>query len=435
MLDERALRRDPEAVAAALSRRGFAMDTAAYQALEGRRRDCDQALQVLQAERNAASKRIGELVRSRGMTPRQAKAETAEALARVARDEGAARDAARDARDALDAWLLALPNLLDEAVPDGADARDNRVVSRHGEASEPGFEVQDHVALGEALGILDLNAAAAISGARFVVWRGAGAKLQRALAHCMLEMHVAEHGYREVQVPHLVRSDALIGTGQLPKFESELFCVRGEPPRWLIPTAEVPVTNLAREAIIEDPDALPLRYVCHSQCFRAEAGSHGRDTRGIIRQHEFGKVELVQITHPEQGRAALEALTEHAEAVLRRLELPYRRVLLCAGDTGFAARLTYDLEVWMPGARAWREVSSCSWCGDFQARRIKARWRDPATGKPALTHTLNGSALALGRTAAALLENGQRADGSVSLPAALHAYMGVSALEASAAAQ
>ena len=429
MLDERALRKDPDAVAAALSRRGFRMDRAAYRALERRRRHCERALQALQAERNAASRRIGEMVTAQGMSVSQAKAELAAALERVERDERGLSESARVSRAALDDWLMGLPNLLDDSVPDGADEGANQVVSQCGEPRGFDFGAKDHVALGEALGILDLDAAAAISGARFSVWRGAGAKLQRALAHCMLEMHIAEHGYREVQVPHLVHADALVGTGQLPKFERELFRVDGDPPRWLIPTAEVPVSNLARDAIVEDPDSLPLRYVCHSQCFRAEAGSHGRDTRGIVRQHEFGKVELVQITRPEQGRPALEELTEHAEAVLRRLELPYRRVLLCAGDIGFSARLTYDLEVWMPGLGAWREVSSCSWCGDFQARRMRARWRDPATGKPRLAHTLNGSALALGRTAAALLENGQRANGAVALPDALRGYMGADAIE------
>ncbi len=424
MLDARALRKDPEAMARALARRGFVLDLAAYTELEARRGRGERTLQALQAERNAVSKSIGAMIREQGMSAEQAKAQVSETLARVDRDMAAARAAAGAARGALDDWLLGLPNLPDESVPDGSDERGNVVSEPCGQPPQFDFEPADHVALGEALGMLDLDAAAAMSGARFAVWRGDGAKMLRALAHCMLEMHTQEHGYQEVQVPHLVHAAALVGTGQLPKFEHDLFRVQGEPSRWLIPTAEVPVSNLVRESIIEDAESLPLRYVCHSQCFRGEAGSHGRDTRGVIRQHEFSKVELVQIARPAQAPAALAELTGHAEAVLRRLGLPYRRVLLCAGDMGFSACVTWDLEVWMPAQQKWREISSCSWCGDFQARRMQSRWRDPATGKPEYLHTLNGSALAIGRTVAALLENGQQADGSVALPEALHAYMG-----------
>jgi seryl-tRNA synthetase len=316
---------------------------------------------------------------------------------------------------------LGLPNILHASVPDGRDESANVVVREWGEPRQFSFVPKDHVAMGTPLG-MDFEAAGRISGARFVVMTGNLAKLHRALIQFMLDLHVREHGYREAYVPYLVHAAALVGTGQLPKFEQDLFAVRGDPGFFLIPTAEVPVTNLVRDQIV-DAASLPLKYVAHTPCFRSEAGAAGKDTRGMIRQHQFEKVELVQIVRPEDSYGALEALTGHAEAVLKALELPYRVVALCAGDVGFASAKTYDLEVWLPSQKRYREISSCSNFESYQARRLQARWRNPATGKPELVHTLNGSGVAVGRTLVAILENCQQQDGSVVVPAALAPYM------------
>jgi len=418
MLDPRLLRSDIEAVRRALARRGFELDVARYEALESRRKALQTRVQELQSRRNARSKAIG-----RAKAAGEDIAPLREEVAAIGRELEAAEGELRALLAELEAFQLAIPNLPHESVPDGADESANREVRRWGEPPAFDFEPLDHVALGARHGWLDFEAAARLSGARFVVLRGEAARLQRALIQFMLDLHTREHGYTEVYVPYLVHREALVGTGQLPKFEEDLFRVEAEPPFWLVPTAEVPVTNLVRETILR-AEALPLRYVCHTPCFRAEAGAYGRDTRGMIRQHQFEKVELVQIVRPAESYEALEALTGHAEAVLRRLELPYRVVSLCAGDLGFAAAKTYDLEVWLPGQGRYREISSCSNFEAFQARRMQARWRNPDTGRPEPVHTLNGSGLAVGRTLVAILENYQQADGSVVVPAALRPYLG-----------
>jgi len=431
MLDIKLVRANPDAIAAALLTRGHQFDSHAFSELDARRKDADVRSQALLAERNAASRRVGELVR--GGTPvEQAKAEVAASLATIEADLDAAQAAARDAQLTLDSLLLATPNLPAEDVPPGRDESDNCEISRWGEKPEFDFPVRDHVDVAEQLGMLDTAAAARIAGARFAVLRGPLARLQRALTQFMLDLHTTQHGYTEVYVPYIVNAESLRGTGQLPKFADDLFRLDTDVPLYLAPTAEVPVTNLARDQIFEASEMGDegMRLVCHSPCFRSEAGSYGRDTRGLIRQHQFEKVELVQLVPAAASVAALEALTGHAEAVLRALELPYRKIVLCTGDMGFAAQKTYDLEVWLPAQDCYREISSCSNFGDFQARRLHARWRNPATGKPELLHTLNGSGLAVGRTLVALLENGQQADGSVRLPKALAPYLGgVSALQ------
>jgi seryl-tRNA synthetase len=373
----------------------------------------------LRAERNANAKAVGVAkARAEDITTLIARGEdlTVELGRAEAELEGVQRE--------LEQWQLGLPNLLHESVPDGRDESANREVARWGEARRFDFPARDHVEIGERLGGLDFAAAARISGARFVVMRGAVARLHRALAQFMLDLHTREHGYTEVYVPYLVRPEALIGTGQLPKFEADLFAAIGGPqPYFLIPTAEVPVTNLVRGEIL-GAEALPLKYVAHTPCFRSEAGAAGKDTRGMIRNHQFDKVELVQIVRPADSYAALEELTAHAERVLQRLALPYRKVALCAGDVGFGSAKTYDLEVWLPSQQRYREISSCSNFEAFQARRMQARWRNPVTSKPEPVHTLNGSGLAVGRTLVAVLENYQQADGSVEVPAALAPWMG-----------
>lgn len=425
MLDVRELRKDPEAAAAALARRGYRFDVEAFRALDGRRREADIESQELLAERKAASKEIGKLI-GQGLSVDDAKAKVNERLAVIGERLDSATEAARAAQGELDGWLAAVPNLPDDAVPEGASEDDNVEVARWGEPPAFGFEARDHVDIGEGLGLLDTEAATKITGSRFVVMHGELARVHRALVQFMLDLHTQEHGYQELYVPYIVNADSLRGTGQLPKFAEDLFRLEGEHDYYLIPTAEVPVTNLGRDRIVEDAELGEggLAYASHTPCFRSEAGSYGRDTRGMIRQHQFEKVELVRFVRPGDSDAALELLTGHAEAVLKRLELPYRKVLLCGGDMGFSARKTYDLEVWLPGQSAYREISSCSNFGDFQARRMQARWRNPETGKPELLHTLNGSGLAVGRTLVAILENGQQADGSVLLPAALQPYLG-----------
>ncbi len=418
MIDNKLLRSDPQAVAANLARRGYRLDVAALQALEDKRKPWTVEVDRLRAERNANAKAVG-----------MAKGKGADAAPLLARGESLTAELAdaerklADVQAELEAWQLGLPNLLHESVPDGADERANREVRRHGEPRAFSFKPLDHVAVGERLGGVDFEAAARISGARFVVLRGAVARLHRALAQFMLDLHTAEHGYTEVYVPYLVQPQALLGTGQLPKFEQDLFAVRGEQSFYLIPTAEVPVTNLVRDQILA-AEALPLKFVAHTPCFRSEAGAAGKDTRGMIRNHQFDKVELVQIVRPADSYAALESLTRHAEEVLRRLGIPYRTVALCAGDIGFGSAKTYDLEAWLPSQERYREISSCSNFEAFQARRMQARWRNPQTGKPEPVHTLNGSGLAVGRTLVAILENFQNENGSVTVPEPLRPYMG-----------
>ena len=323
----------------------------------------------------------------------------------------------------LNDYLMSVPNLPAESVPEGDYENDNQEISRWGEPREFGFEIKDHAEIGEALDQgLDFEAASKITGSRFVVMSGRTAQLHRALIQFMLDTHTRKHGYLEVNVPYMVNAYSLMGTGQLPKFEADLFKLQGEQEYYLIPTAEVPVTNLVRDQII-DATKLPLKFACHTPCFRSEAGSYGKDTKGMIRQHQFEKVELVQAVRPEDSEAALEELTNNAETILQLLELPYRKVVLCGGDTSFSSAKTYDLEVWLPSQNCYREISSCSSFTDFQARRMQARWRNPETGNPELLHTVNGSGLAVGRTLVALLENGQQANGSVRIPSALHSYM------------
>ena len=427
MLDSRLLRTDPAAVAANLARRGFVLDTARLGALEERRKALQLEQDRLRNERNTRSKAIGRAkAQGQDIAPLLAEVEDlGAALARVERDFAAVQAE-------LDRLLLGLPNLLHPSVPDGRDEAANVEVRRHGEPRRFGFAPLDHVALGARLGGLDFELAGRISGARFAVMRGGVARLHRALAQFMLDLHGREHGYTEVYVPYLVNRQALVGTGQLPKFEADLFALRARQDLaeaeslqdlFLIPTAEVPVTNFARERILEDAE-LPLRFVAHTPCFRSEAGSYGKDTRGMIRQHQFDKVELVQIVRPEESYAALEELTGHACRVLELLGLPYRVVALCAGDIGFGSAKTYDLEVWLPGQDRYREISSCSNCEAFQARRMQARWRNPATGKTEPVHTLNGSGVAVGRALVAVLENYQQEDGTVLVPEVLRPYMG-----------
>jgi seryl-tRNA synthetase len=421
VLDPKLLRSDLPGVAAQLARRGFELDVAGFSALEERRKAIQIEADRLRAERNAGAKAVG-----------QAKAKGEDVAPLLARGEalGAELQGVERQLEAiqgeLSALQMGLPNLLHSSVPDGRDESANVEVRRWGDPRQFTFEPKDHVAIGERLG-MDFEAAGRISGARFVVMTGNLAKLHRALIQFMLDLHVGQHGYREAYVPYLVHATALVGTGQLPKFEQDLFAVRGDPGFYLIPTAEVPVTNLVRDQILA-PDVLPLKYVAHTPCFRSEAGAAGRDTRGMIRQHQFDKVELVHIVRPEESYTALEELTGHAEAVLRALELPYRVMSLCAGDVGPASAKTYDLEVWLPSQQRYREISSCSNCESFQARRLQARWRNPASGKPELVHTLNGSGVAIGRALVAILENCQQADGTVAVPSALAPYMGKTTL-------
>jgi seryl-tRNA synthetase len=425
LIDPKLLRSDPEAVARNLARRGYTLDVAALKALEEKRKPWQVEVDRLRAERNANAKAVG-VAKGRG----------ADVSALIAKGEsltaslGAAEAALAAVQTELEQWQLGLPNLLHASVPDGHDESANLEVRRWGEPRHFAFTPRDHVEVGERLAGLDFEAAARISGARFVVMRAQVARLHRALTQFMLDLHTREHGYTEVHVPYLVRPQALTGTGQLPKFERDLFAVRGEQPFYLIPTAEVPVTNLVREQIVP-AERLPLKWVAHTPCFRSEAGAAGKDTRGMIRNHQFDKVELVQVVRPADSYAALEELTGHAEAVLRRLEIPYRIVALCAGDIGFGSAKTYDLEAWLPSQQRYREISSCSNCEAFQARRMQARWRDPHSGKPEGVHTLNGSGLAVGRTLVAVLENFQNEDGSVAVPPALQPYMnGLTALTA-----
>ena len=418
MIDPKLLRQSAHEVAAKLARRNFHFDADAYIKLEEQRKALQVDVETLRNERNTSSKAIGQA---------KAKGEDIQPLLDAVNKLGERLEVADEklkaVRESLLDIELGLPNILADEVPDGADEDSNVEVRRWGAPKEYPFEAKDHVDLGAANGLLDFDGAAKLSGSRFAVMHGPLARLQRALIQFMLDVHTSEHGYRETYVPYIVQADALMGTGQLPKFEEDLFKTQTEPPFYLIPTAEVSLTNLGRDRIFE-ADELPLRLVAHTPCFRSEAGSYGRDTRGMIRQHQFEKVELVHLVPPANSNDALEALTSHAETILQRLELPYRVVNLCAGDTGFGSAKTYDLEVWLPGQNAYREISSCSNCTDFQARRMQARWRNPETGKPELLHTLNGSGVAAGRALVAVMENYQEEDGSIRVPDVLLAYMG-----------
>jgi seryl-tRNA synthetase len=417
MLDTKLLRTDLERVTANFKRRGFSFDPALYERLESTRKVLQVQTEELRNERNVKSKGIG-----------KAKA-TGEDIQPLLDEVQTLGDDLKTAEAELEKILtqledlqLSLPNLLDDSVPAGTDESANVEVRSWGEPLRPDFTVKDHIELGTGLSMLDFDSAAKIAGARFSVMSGALARLHRALIQFMLDTHVQEHGYTEMYVPYIVNADALVGTGQLPKFGEDLFRLEGEHDFYLIPTAEVPVTNLVRDRILDAGD-LPLKFAAHTPCFRSEAGSYGKDTRGMIRQHQFEKVELVHIVQPDESFAALEALTGHAETILQKLGLPYRVVVLCSGDTGFGAMKTYDLEVWLPGQQRYREISSCSTCGDFQARRMSARWRNPDSGKPEPVHTLNGSGVAAGRALIAVMENYQTIDGAIAVPEVLQPYM------------
>lgn len=418
MLDAKRLRTDLDEVARLLARRGFTLDRETFQELDDTRKQLQVETEQLQNERSTRSKAIGK-AKASGEDIGPLLAEVEDIKDRL--DDLSAR--LSQVQQDLTAFMMNLPNLPDASVPDGLDEDANVEVRRWGEPQRLPGDARDHVELGERLALMDFPAAAKLSGSRYVVLRGGLARLHRALAQFMLDVQTQAHGYTECYVPYMVHGDVLEGTGQLPKFEEDLFKVHMDPPTYLIPTAEVPLTNLARGEIFA-AGALPLRLTAHTPCFRSEAGSYGKDTRGMIRQHQFDKVELVQVVRPEDSDAALEELTGHAEAILQRLQLPYRVMVLCTGDMGFAARKTYDLEVWLPGQRRYREISSCSNCGDFQARRMQARYRSAETNRPELVHTLNGSGLAVGRAMVAVLENHQQPDGSIRVPEALQPYMG-----------
>ena len=420
MLDSKLLRTNLQDVADRLASRGFTLDVARIDALEAKRKEVQTLTEKLQAERNAISKSIGQAkARGEDIAPLMASVET------MGSDLANGKAELDVIQTELDAILLGLPNLPDASVPVGADEDGNVEIRRWGTPTAFDFEIKDHVALGEQHGWLDFETAAKLSGARFALLRGPIARLHRALAQFMINLHTGEHGYEEAYTPYLVQAPALQGTGQLPKFEEELFKIsrEGEADFYLIPTAEVTLTNIVAGEIVEHK-ALPIKLVAHTPCFRSEAGASGRDTRGMIRQHQFDKVEMVQIVEPSTSMEALEGLVGNAEKVLQLLELPYRTLALCTGDMGFSAVKTYDLEVWVPSQDKYREISSCSNCGDFQARRMQARFRNPETNKPELVHTLNGSGLAVGRTLVAVLENYQQADGSIRVPDVLKPYMG-----------
>lgn len=420
MLDSKLLRTQLQDVADRLASRGYTLDVARLEALESQRKTVQTRTEQLQAERNARSKSIGQ-AKSRGedIAPLMADVE------RMGEELSSAKVELETLQAELDAIALSVPNLPHASVPVGADEEQNVEVRRWGTPTAFDFPVVDHVALGERNGWLDFETAAKLSGARFALLRGPIARLHRALAQFMINLHITEHGYEEAYTPYLVQAPALQGTGQLPKFEEDLFKIgrEGEADLYLIPTAEVSLTNIVAGEIV-DAKQLPMKFVAHTPCFRSEAGASGRDTRGMIRQHQFDKVEMVQIVEPSKSMDALESLTANAERVLQLLQLPYRVLALCTGDMGFSATKTYDLEVWVPSQGKYREISSCSNCGDFQARRMQARWRNPETGKPELLHTLNGSGLAVGRTLVAVLENYQQADGTIRVPEVLKPWMG-----------
>lgn len=416
MLDPQLLRKEPEAVIESLKKRGMNLDLSEFESLESERKQIQIKTQELQNLRNTRSKEIGK-VKGQGGDIEPLLKEVADLGDELKSKEQQLSELQEQIHDI----LMGIPNMPHESVPHGADEDDNEEVRRWGEPKSFDFEPKDHADLGEELGQIDFETGSKITGSRFLVMRGPIARLHRALAQFMLDIHTTQHGYLEVNVPFMVNSDSLRGTGQLPKFEEDLFRI-DEQGYYLIPTAEVPVTNIVRDEII-DAKEMPLQYVCHSPCFRSEAGSYGRDTRGMIRQHQFEKVELVKIVKPEDSFAELESLTADAEKILQLLDLPYRVVTLCGGDLGFSSCKTYDVEVWLPGQKKYREISSCSNFRDYQARRLKARWRNPETGKPELVHTLNGSGLAVGRTLIAVIENYQNADGNIRIPDILKPYL------------
>ena len=418
MLDPKIIRSDAQTIAEALKKKKFELDVDRLAELDSQRKILQTATEGLQNERNLRSKSIG-----KAKAAGEDVSEILSSMDSIKTDLEEKKEQLNLLQKELNDYLLTVPNVPSDSVPVGVDESDNQEISMWGTPKSFDFEVKDHTELGEALEQgLDFESATKITGSRFVVMTGRTAQLHRALIQFMLDTHTQEHGYTEVNVPYLVNADSLLGTGQLPKFEEDLFKLRGDQEYYLIPTAEVPVTNLMRDKIV-NADSLPLKFTCHTPCFRSEAGSYGKDTKGMIRQHQFEKVELVQAIRPQDSEAALEELTGNAETILRLLELPYRKVVLCGGDTSFASAKTYDLEVWLPSQNCYREISSCSSFTDFQARRMQARWRNPETGKPELLHTVNGSGLAVGRTLVALLENGQQADGSIQIPKALHTYM------------
>ncbi len=418
MLDPKCLRTELDATATQLLRRGFQLDVVQINALEQERKSVQVRTQELQAQRKKISKEIG-IAKSKGQDVEALMTEVAALASGLSASEAELTRIQAE----MDSILMVIPNIPHTSVPEGLNESANIEVRKWGTPRQFAYPPRDHVDIGITLGQLDFDTATKITGSRFAVMSGQIARLHRALIQFMLDLHSTEHGYTETYVPYLVNAESLRGTGNLPKFAADLFKLEGEQEYYLIPTAEVPVTNIVRDTII-DPSVMPRKFVCHTPCFRSEAGSYGKDTRGIIRQHQFEKVELVQVVQAGTSYQALEELTSHAEQVLQRLELPYRVMALCAGDTGFSAAKTYDLEVWLPGQAKYREISSCSNFEDFQARRMKARYRNPQTGKPELVHTVNGSGLAVGRTLVAVLENYQQADGSVTIPAALVKYMG-----------
>lgn len=416
MIDPKLLRTELDTVAEKLAKRGYELDKAFWQQVEEQRKSIQVKTEELQAKKNAGAKQIG-LMKRNGENTDALMAE----MATISSDMKQAEDALKALQDKILAAALTIPNLPDDSVPAGKDENDNVEMRRWGEPRQFDFEVKDHSDLGEDLGLLDFEMAAKLTGSRFSVLKGQLAKLNRALIAFMLTTHTEKYGYTEMYVPYMVNADSLLGTGQLPKFEEDLFKLRGEKEYYLIPTSEVPLTNSVRDKIL-DPEALPIKVTAHTPCFRSEAGSAGRDTRGLIRQHQFEKVEMVQIVHPETSMQALEDMTGQAEYILQQLGLPYRVIVLCGGDMGFGAVKTYDIEVWLPSQTTYREISSCSNCGDFQARRMQARVKDGK--KTELVHTLNGSGLAVGRTLLAIMENYQNADGTITVPEVLRPYMG-----------
>lgn len=417
MIDPKLLRTELDTVAEKLAKRGYELDKAFWQQVEEQRKSIQVKTEELQAKKNAGAKQVG-LMKRNGENTDALMAE----MATISSDMKQAEDALKALQDKILAAALTIPNLPDDSVPAGKDENDNVEMRRWGEPRQFDFEVKDHSDLGEDLGLLDFEMAAKLTGSRFSVLKGQLAKLNRALIAFMLTTHTDKYGYTEMYVPYMVNADSLLGTGQLPKFEEDLFKLRGEKEYYLIPTSEVPLTNSVRDKIL-DPEALPIKMTAHTPCFRSEAGSAGRDTRGLIRQHQFEKVEMVQIVHPETSMQALEDMTAQAEYILQQLGLPYRVIVLCGGDMGFGAVKTYDIEVWLPSQTTYREISSCSNCGDFQARRMQARVKDGK--KTELVHTLNGSGLAVGRTLLAIMENYQNADGTITVPDVLRPYMGV----------
>ncbi len=417
MIDPKLLRMNVEEVHNALLKRGYTLDIAAFEDLEAKRKSLQEETQSLQAIRNAKSKEIGKL-KAQQQDASDIMAEVSALGDQLKSSEEALKLCQKEILD----FSSEMPNLPYEEVPVGKDEADNVEISRWGQPRAFDFTIQDHVDLGEKLKGMDFQLASKLTGSRFVVMKREIANMHRALIQFMLDTHIYEHGYQEVYVPYLVNQDSLYGTGQLPKFSEDLFHIDGHFPYSLIPTAEVPITNFVRDEIVKG-ESLPLKFTAHTPCFRSEAGSYGRDTRGLIRQHQFEKVEMVQVVAPENGLDALESLRQDAENILRKLELPYRVVELCTGDMGFSAKRTYDLEVWIPSQNTYREISSCSWCGDFQARRMQARFKTNDMKKPEYVHTLNGSGLAVGRALVAILENNQQEDGSIVVPEVLRKYM------------